>query len=324
MSIIDVRHLKKTYASYRKKPGMMGTLTSLFQREKMYVEAVKDISFSIEEGEFVGFIGPNGAGKTTTLKMLSGILWPTSGEASVLGHTPWKRERDFQRQFAIVMGQKNQLWWDLPAKDGFLLNKEIYGIPTREFDRRLKEMGELLNIERLFEVPVNKLSLGERMKCELVNAILHKPAVLFLDEPTIGLDVVSQKAIRDFLKAWNKKEGATVLLTSHSMTDVAELCKRVIVIDKGLLRYDGALDKLAGQTLDHKEVTVTFSEPVKKTTLERFGRIASFTPVLATIHVAREDVREVAKKMLDELPVADLLIEDVAIEEVVRSLFQNA
>ena len=324
MSIISVEHLCKSYDSYKKQPGFLGTLKSIVKRETITVDAVKDISFSIEEGEFVGFIGPNGAGKTTTLKMLSGILWPTSGSATVLGHTPWKREREFQEHFAIVLGQKNQLWWDLPAKDSFLLNKEIYQIPKSTFDKRLKQFGELLNVERLFTVPVNRLSLGERMKCELINALLHQPKVLFLDEPTIGLDVTSQKVIRDFLKKWNKEEGATIILTSHAMADVEALCDRVMVINEGQLKYDGSLHQLVKSVADHKEIRLTFSQNVKREQLKTFGRVDHLGALQATLHVARADVPEIAKRLLSTLPVVDLNIQEISIDEVVRKVFKTS
>lgn len=206
MPIVQVTNLSKVYEFYRKQPGLWNSIKSLFHREKLFTHAVKDISFTIDEGEFVGFLGPNGAGKTTTLKMLSGILYPTSGEANVLGHTPWKRQPQFQKQFALVMGQKNQLWWDLPAMESFILNKEIYEVSDTKFRETLDELSELLDIKHLLDVQVRKLSLGERMKCELVAALLHSPKVLFLDEPTIGLDVVSQNNIREFLKKYNKEK----------------------------------------------------------------------------------------------------------------------
>ena len=323
MPIIKVANLSKSYTSWKKQPGFLGTLKSIGHREKITVDAVKDVSFSINEGELVGFIGPNGAGKTTTLKMLSGILWPTSGEASVMGHVPWKREREFQQHFAIVLGQKNQLWWDLPAKDSFLLNKEIYQITKADFDARLKQFGQMLDVERLFTIPVNRLSLGERMKCELINALLHEPRVLFLDEPTIGLDVVSQQAIREFLKTWNKQEGATIILTSHAMADVQALCERVIVINDGSIKYDGALAELVKSVADHKEMTVTFSEAVTREVLKGFGKIRTFSGVQATIHVERDQVRDVAKRLLEQLPVVDLNIQEISIDEVVRKIFKR-
>lgn len=241
---IEVKNLSKTYEYYKKQPGLLASVKGLFSREKLYTEAVKEINFNIEEGELVGFLGPNGAGKTTTLKILSGILYPSGGEAKVLGHIPWKRQKEYQKQFALVMGQKNQLWWDLPAMESFVLNKEIYEVPDKEFKENLEELTELLDVKDILDVQVRKLSLGQRMKCELIAALLHKPKVLFLDEPTIGLDVVAQKNIRDFIKKYNKEEKTTIILTSHYMEDISQLCQRIIIIDLGRIVYDGRLDDL--------------------------------------------------------------------------------
>ncbi len=239
--MIEVHHLSKTFRVAHKEPGLRGAIKGLFKREYRQVHAVQDISFLIKEGELVGFLGPNGAGKTTTLKMLSGLLHPTSGVAQVLGHIPWKRDRAYQMQLTMVMGQRTQLWWDLPAWDSFLLNKEIYEIPKAQFEETVAELSSLLEIQDLLEVPVKKLSLGQRMKAELACSLLHRPKVLLLDEPTIGLDVVMQQKVRDFILAYNKKYRATVLLTSHNMDDVAELCQRVILINHGLILFDGSL-----------------------------------------------------------------------------------
>jgi len=240
--MIDVSHLTKTFRVAQKEPGLAGAIKGLFKRQYRDVHAVRDISFSIKEGELVGFLGPNGAGKTTTLKMLSGLLHPTSGEASVLGYVPWKRERDFQKQFTMVMGQRTQLWWDLPAWDSFLLNKEIYEIPKTQFEETVEELSRLLEIQDLLDVPVKKLSLGQRMKAELACSLLHRPRVLLLDEPTIGLDVVMQQIVRQFILEYNKRYRATVLLTSHNMEDIAELCPRVLLINHGQILFDGSLD----------------------------------------------------------------------------------
>ncbi len=321
---IHVDHLTKTYESMKKKPGLKGAIESLIHREKIEIAAVKDVSFSIQEGSFVGFIGPNGAGKTTTLKMLSGILWPTSGTASVLGYVPWHRKKEMQMQMGIVLGQKNQLWWDLPARDTFLLNKDIYSISQNEYERRIKALGEMLGITHLFDVPVRRLSLGERMKCELVNSLLHYPKVLFLDEPTIGLDVVSQKAIRIFLKKWNEDQGTTILLTSHLMDDVEELCSRIIMIHTGSIHYDGSIVELMKRYISHKEITLTFSKEVPKKTLEKYGELTSMSSVCATFRIARADVKDTAKKFLDALPVIDISIEEVPLEDVIRDIFVTA
>ncbi len=242
--MITIKGLTKTFRVAHKAPGLAASFRGLFKREYRDVHAVRDISFSIAEGELVGFLGPNGAGKTTTLKMLSGLLTPTQGQAEVLGFVPWKRERAFQKQFTMVMGQRTQLWWDLPAWDSFLLNKEIYEIPHRQFEETVQELATLLEIHDLLEVPVKKLSLGQRMKAELACSLLHRPRVLLLDEPTIGLDVVMQKKVRDFIRAYNQRWKATIILTSHNMEDVSELCSRVILINHGRLLFNGGLAEL--------------------------------------------------------------------------------
>jgi ABC-2 type transport system ATP-binding protein len=241
---IEARLLSKHFRVAQKTPGFAGAFKGLFSRQYRDVHAVKEVSFSIKEGELVGFLGPNGAGKTTTLKMLSGLLHPSSGEAHVLGFVPWRRERKFQKQFTMVMGQRTQLWWDLPAWDSFLLNREIFEIPQAEFDRTVKELSSLLEIDDLLEIPVKKLSLGQRMKAELACSLLHSPRVLLLDEPTIGLDVMMQKKVREFILDYNRRRKATLLLTSHNMDDIAELCSRVILIDHGRILFDGELAEI--------------------------------------------------------------------------------
>ncbi len=321
MSIIEVQHLSKTYEYYRKQAGLLNSVKSLFHREKLFTEAVKDISISINEGELVGFLGPNGAGKTTTLKMLSGILYPTKGTATVLGHTPWKREPTFQKQFALVMGQKNQLWWDLPAMESFLLNKEIYEVPDADFTKTLDELTELLDIKHILDIQVRKLSLGERMKCELAAALLHSPKVLFLDEPTIGLDVVSQNNIREFLKKYNREKKITIILTSHYMDDVAALCERVVIINFGQLIYDGSLRALLDKHVDHKIIEMTFTEPVTKTKLQKFGRIKEWAEQRAILEVPKIEVKTVATDILRELPVDDILINEISVDDVIRNIF---
>src|SRR5438093_11238882 len=232
MPIIEVQGLTKAFRTYKKQPGLTGALKGLFHRQYEQTLAVKEVSFSIGEGELVGFLGPNGAGKTTTLKMLSGLLYPTSGTAQVLGYVPWKREDGYRRQFALLLGQKNQLWWDLPARESLELNAKIYGLPAAAFERTVEDLTELLQVKDKLNVAVRELSLGERMKMELIAALLHQPKVLFLDEPTIGLDVVSQKIVREFLQHYNATRKTTILLTSHYMTDIQELCQRVIIIDR--------------------------------------------------------------------------------------------
>jgi ABC-2 type transport system ATP-binding protein len=323
MSIIEVTNLSKTYEYYKKEAGLLNSLKSLFHREKLFKEAVKNISFTINEGELVGFLGPNGAGKTTTLKMLSGIIHPTSGKSRVLGLLPHKRQREFQKQFALVMGQKNQLWWDLPAMESFILNKEIYEVPDQEFKSTLEELTTLLEIKDILDIPVRKLSLGQRMKCELVAALLHSPKVLFLDEPTIGLDVVSQKNIREFLKKYNQEKKITIILTSHYMDDVEELCERVIIINHGVAAYDGKLKQLTDQYIDHKIIEVTFTEPVTKDTLQGFAPVQEYSLERSILRVPKDQVKKVAVELMTKLPVDDILINEMEIEEVIRNIFQK-
>lgn len=321
MAIIEVSHLTKTYEYYKKEAGLTAAITSLFRREKLFTHAVQDVSFSIDEGEFVGFLGPNGAGKTTTLKMLSGILHPTLGQASVMGFTPWKREKEFQKQFAIVMGQKNQLWWDLPAVDSFVLNKEIYEISDAQYKKTIGELTDLLDISDIIDRPVRKLSLGQRMKAELVAALLHAPRVLFLDEPTIGLDVVSQQKIREFLKKYNEEKKTTIILTSHYMDDVEALTKRVIMIDHGQKVYDGPLAEMMAEYVDHKVLDVTFTEPVYKKDLKGCGDILEYEPQHVVLSVSKKKIKEVAARMLQDFPVDDILINEESLESVVRKMF---
>src|SRR5437867_3617833 len=253
MAVIEVQALTKSYRTYKKKPGFVGALQGLFYREYEQTLAAKEVSFSVEEGEFVGFLGPNGAGKTTTLKMLAGLLYPTSGKARVLGYVPWEREDGYRRQFALLLGQKNQLWWDLPARESLELNSKIYGISAPSFERTVAELTELLDVKDKLNVMVRELSLGERMKMELIAALLHEPKILFLDEPTIGLDVVSQKKVREFLRNHNLTRKTTIVLTSHYMADIQELCQRATLIDRGMIFFDGrlgeVLDRFADLTL---------------------------------------------------------------------------
>src|SRR3989339_313250 len=315
MADIEVKNLSKTFEYYRKQSGFSGSLKSLFYREKQYAEAVKDVHFSVNSGELVGFLGPNGAGKTTTLKMLSGILHPTSGEANVLGYVPFKKEKAFLKQFALVMGQKNQLIQDLPAIETFVVHKEIYEIPDGEFKKSLEELVNLFGITDLLNIQVRKLSLGQRMKCELVAALLHKPKVLFLDEPTIGLDVVAQKNIRDFIKQYNQKNKTTIILTSHYMEDVKELCKRVIIIEDGKIGYDGDLARLIEKYAPYKVLKITFEgEGVKEEDIRKFGEVHNFSPNSITLRVDRDKAKDVARDILSsDLPVDDILIDEVEI-----------
>lgn len=326
MFVVEVKHLSKNYEYYRKRPGLWGSITGLFNRDKLTTEAVKDISFSIEEGELVGFLGPNGAGKTTTLKVLSGILYPTSGDARVLGYTPFKRQAGYQKSFALVMGQKNQLWWDLPPRESFMLNKEIYEVTDEEFRQSLDEFGELLGIRDVLDVPVRKLSLGQRMKCELTAALIHRPKVLFLDEPTIGLDVVAQKNIRDFIKKYNELKKTTIILTSHYMEDIAQLCRRVIIIDQGRIVFDGRLDDLIKRYAQHKLLTVMASDSgIPRGEVEQYGDIVEYTPAKVVFKVPRDRVKSAASKILSSnLPVDDILISEMPVDDVVRMIFNRS
>jgi len=319
--IISVSSLKKYYKVHKKEPGLAGSMESLFNRKYEEVKAVDNISFQIEEGELVGFIGPNGAGKTTTLKCLSGLLYPTSGNLSVLGFNPWDRKNEFLKQISLVMGQKNQLWWDLPPIETFILNKEIYEIPKKEYEETLDELVELLEVKDVLKVQVRKLSLGQRMKCELIAALLHSPKILFLDEPTIGLDVVSQKKMRDFIKEYNHRKKSTIILTSHYMGDVKELCQRVVIIDKGKLIFDGELKEITEEYADHKIISVIFAKEVDPKKLEEIGQVRDYSFPRAVFLVKREVASVAAAELLQHYPIADLNIEEVPIEDIIREVF---
>ena len=323
MPVIEVSNLKKYYRVFQKEPGLAGSIKSLFNRKYEDVKAVDDVSFSIDAGELVGFIGPNGAGKTTTLKVLSGLLYPTAGQVSVLGYTPFDRKPEFQKQFSLVMGQKNQLWWDLPALDSFILNKEIYEVPQAQFDHTLDELVSMLDLKKVIKVQVRKLSLGQRMKCELVAALLHQPKVLFLDEPTIGLDVVMQQKIREFIKGYNQKYLATIILTSHYMDDVKELCDRVIIIDKGKVFFDGKLNEIIKKYADRKTLEVVFDKSMEKKSFAtiRAAKIKTFTPKRTVFTVKRDKVNQIAAELLKSFPVVDLNITESSIEDIIREVF---
>ncbi len=324
MSIIEIENLSKIYRTTKKKPGIGGALEAMFKREYSEVRAVDGVSFKIGEGELVGFLGPNGAGKTTTLKMLSGILFPTAGTAKVMGFIPWERNNEYRRQFALVMGQKNQLWWDLPAQESLYLNKEIYGVGDREYQQVLDEMTELLQVKKLLGIMVRELSLGERMKFELIASLLHRPRVLLLDEPTIGLDVVAQKNIRDFIKQYNRKTKTTILLTSHYMNDIQALCDRVVVINSGRKIFDGRLEEVVEKFSQFKLITVTFEDgEVSKEKLEGFGQVQEHSRHKAILRVARESVKKVSNELLNHFEVDDINIEEVAIEEVIEKVFKS-
>lgn len=331
--MIEVENLTRVFRTYKKQPGFWGGVKGLFKRKFEETAAAKDVSFSIKEGEFVGFLGPNGAGKTTTLKMLSGLIYPTSGKATVAGFNPTKRESAYRRIFALVLGQKNQLWWDLPAIESFNLLRAIYAIPADHFKETLDELVDLLDVRPKLNVMVRELSLGERMKMELIAALLHRPRVLFLDEPTIGLDVISQKSVRNFLREYNRNNKVTILLTSHYMADIKELCERVIVIHKGEKIYDGALDSLESNSGTRQkiitflpsleaggsETALTFPATWKsqhgETTYDEEGKF--------TLRVPSEKVVAVSQEILTAGPVADITIEDIPLEDIISKLFNS-
>jgi ABC-2 type transport system ATP-binding protein len=319
--VIEVSALKKHYRVHRRPPGVAEALKSLFRRRYDAVKAVDGITFRVAAGERVGFLGPNGAGKTTTLKMLAGLLHPTSGEVRVAGHQPLRREPAFLKKVTLVMGQKQQLLWDLPPAETFAMNRAIYDIPRRDFTRTVDELTALLGLEDLLEKPTRQLSLGERMKCELAAALLHRPQVLFLDEPTIGLDVSMQATVRGFIRSYNERFGATVLLTSHYMEDVAALCPRVVVIDHGRLIYDGDLRQLSLRIRPDKRIVVRLDRPAAGGELARFGEVLSATGTQAVIRVSAAEVSGAVGRMLAALPVADLTVEDPPLEEVMSELF---
>jgi len=323
MAAIEVNGLTKTFRTYKKQPGLGGAVRGLFHRKYEQTLAVKDVSFSIAPGELVGFLGPNGAGKTTTLKMLAGLLYPTGGSAHVLGYVPWERDDGYRRQFALLLGQKNQLWWDLPARESLDLNAKIYGIPRDSFERTVAEMTELLAVKDKLNVMVRELSLGERMKMELIASLLHKPKVLFLDEPTIGLDVISQKTVREFLRDYNAREKTTILLTSHYMADIQELCRRVIIIDRGAIFFDGLLSEVIDRFADFKLITIqcTGATSPPADSLARYGELVEQNAGSIKLKVKRDRVIPVCKALLDELPVSDIDIQEVPIEDVIRQIF---
>lgn len=325
-SIIKATNLSRSFKQYKKEPGIKGSLIGLFKRKEYQVPAVKNISFSVNKGEMIGFIGPNGAGKTTTLKMLSGLLYPSGGTIDVLGFTPYQRKTEFLKSYALVMGQKSQLWWDLPPIEGFLLNKEIYEVDDTIFSESVDELAKLLDVVDVLKVPVRKLSLGQRMKCELIAALLHRPQILFLDEPTIGLDVVVQKNIRAFLKEYNMKFKTTVMLTSHYMDDVKELCDRVIIIDKGGIIYDGGLNDLISKYAKCKNLKLVFNEEVKRKDIMRFGKLIHYGSkgLSATISVERKDHTKIAGTILSKLPVDDLDISEITLDDVIRQIFSSS
>ena len=320
---IIVDRLVKNFEITERKQGLIGSVSSLVSPKKKTIRALRRISFSIETGELVGFIGPNGAGKTTTLKILSGLLYPTSGFTQVLGFDPWDRKPEFLKQISLVMGQKNQLWWDLPAIETLELNRAIYEIPKKRYEESLDELTKMLEVKRLLNVQVRRLSLGQRMRLELVAALLHKPKILFLDEPTIGLDVVGQQKMRDFIYDYNKKHDATILLTSHNMDDVFDLAKRVIVIDKGKILFDGDLRELVDRFAKDKIIKVYLSKEADIKQLEGIGKVKKLDFPQAVLSVRRATAAVAAAELLQKIPVADLTIEEEPIEEIVRKVFSG-
>jgi len=319
--MIEVSHLSKEYKVHERAEGLYAAFRSVFVRKYKTVRAVDDVSFTIGEGERVGFLGPNGAGKTTTLKVLAGLLHPTSGAVSVRGHDPRRREDAFLRSIMLILGQKQQLIWDLPPHETFDYNRAVYGVPKKQFDETIGELTELLGLRGLVDKPTRQLSLGERMKCELAAALVHRPKVLFLDEPTIGLDVSMQATIRGFIRGYNERWGATLILTSHYMDDVTALCPRVIVIDKGKLSYDGSLAELAHRTRPEKRVVFRLEKPVLRADLEALGKIVSLDDAQAVLQVDRSAVNGVVSKALATLPIIDLTVEDPPLEEIMSELF---
>jgi ABC-2 type transport system ATP-binding protein len=323
MPIIEVRQLAKSYRVYNKREGLADSVRGLFRREYREVKAVQGIDLNVEQGEFVAFLGPNGAGKTTTLKLLSGVINPTSGSASVMGFTPWQRKNEYRRRFALVMGQKNQLWWDLPAQESYRLHQQIYGVPVKEFDGTLAELTDLLDVGGLLSRPVRELSLGERMKMELIAALLHRPEVLFLDEPTIGLDVIAQHNIQQFLKYYQEKRKITILLTSHYMKDIAALCKRVVIIAGGRIEYDGSLSGVIDKFSGHKVMTLQFADG-HQPDLSALGEVLDETWPKVRLRVDRSDVPRVLSEVLRDNPIEDVAVEDVPLEEVIAELFRES
>jgi ABC-2 type transport system ATP-binding protein len=324
MPIIEARDLTKVYRVYQKKEGLLGTMRGLFRREYKEVRAADAVSFTVEPGEIVGFLGPNGAGKTTTLKMLSGIIYPTSGTARVLGFVPWERRDAFRRRFSLIMGQKNQLWWDLPAADSFQLHREIYSLPADQFDRTLGELTELFAVGSLTRQPVRELSLGERMKMELIAALLHQPQLLLLDEPTIGLDVVAQVTIQKCLKEYNAQRGVTMLLTSHYMRDVEALCPRVLVIAHGRLIYDGPLKGITDQFGSAKLLKLHFDGTEPPDDLDKYGEVGRREGPVAELKVDRGRVAEVLGTILDRYTIVDMSVQDPPLDQIIARVFEEA
>lgn len=323
MALIEVEKLSKDYKTFQKAPGFSGAVKGLFKRQYETVCAVNSVSFRVESGELVGFLGPNGAGKTTTLKMLSGLLYPSSGTARVMGYIPWERPDGYRRQFALLLGQKNQLWWDLPAYESLQLNAKIYGLDKADFETTVDELSSLLEVKAKLRVMVRELSLGQRMKFELIAALLHHPKLLLLDEPTIGLDVVSQQIVREFLKDYNGRLGTTMMLTSHYMADIEALCDRVVIIDQGELTFDGALSDVVDRFADHKVVTIQWEGNSERDAawFAEWGEVIEFESARVKLKVPRARVIPACKRLLDAIPVSDIDISEVPIEEIIGEVF---
>ena len=325
MAIIEISRLAKSYRVYQKQEGLLASLSGLFRRQYRTVEAVREIDLAVEQGEFVAFLGPNGAGKTTTLKLLSGVITPSSGTATVMGHVPWKRENAYRRRFALVMGQKNQLWWDLPAQESFRLHQQIYRIEPDRFDRTRDELVDLLQVGKLLKQPVRELSLGERMKMELIAALLHSPEVLFLDEPTIGLDVIAQHNIQTFLRHYQQLRRITILLTSHYMKDVAALCKRVVIIAHGRIMYDGSLAGIVDRFSSHKIISLQFpADAEPPTELGRYGEMLDEQFPKIKFRILRREVPDALADLLARYTIEDVSVEDPPLEEVIAEMFSQA
>lgn len=320
---IRVRNLVKHYQVADREGGLRESLRSVVRRRHRSVRAVDDITFDVQPGETVGFLGPNGAGKTTALKLLSGLLHPTDGEATVLGFTPWERRREFLSQITLIMGQRQQLYWDLPALDTFLVNKAVFGLRDADYQESLGLLVDLLELDEILTKPVRQLSLGERMKAELAAGLLHRPRVLFLDEPTIGLDVTMQQRIRDFVTRYNATTGATILLTSHYMADVNALAERVVVIDHGKLLYDGPLSGLIDRYAPHKTITLRLERPVERRDLAAFGEVVAADDLQVSVRTDKAQAASVTARMLAELPVTDLSVEDPPLEYVIDQVFHR-
>ncbi len=321
MAIIEVKNLAKHYQVYRKNAGWLASVTGLFHREYNVVRAVKEVSFQIERGEMVAFLGPNGAGKTTTLKLLSGLIYPTSGTATVLGFVPWQRTNAYRKRFSLVMGQKNQLWWDLPAQESFILHREIYAIEAQAFQRRLDELTDLLDVRQLVNQPVRELSLGERMRMELIASLLHSPEVLLLDEPTIGLDVVSQRKVQGFLRHYQAEQQMTVLLTSHYMKDVEALCRRAIIINEGEIKHDGPLAEIVDRFSSVKQIHLQFADLEIPPDLERYGKVLEQLPPRVKLEVPRQEIPKVLAALLDRYNIEDVGVQERPLEDVIAELF---